>query len=145
LAEQRAVLHVPLSKPGSASAQSDDSGPDISSIGAAGTWVVVGAALVVSHVNCQSCEQEFPYRDAASALVDAGYRVNRRTNIGGEVFWIGTKSAPGRGSTIHLDAVGQFRPWASRGLCVKAGAGLAFVRNGIDVSGTASQTSKACR
>ena len=44
--------------------------------------------------------------------------------------------------TTHLDAVAQFRPWASKGFFVKGGAGMAFVRNWIDLAGPPT-TSKA--
>jgi len=45
--------------------------------------------------------------------------------------------------TTHLDAVAQFRPWASHGFFLKGGAGMAFVRNWVDVLGSDSFNEKA--
>lgn len=108
-----------------------------------GPVFLVGAGFAVAHINCQFCEQDFPYRKAASGLGSIGYRVNRRAIVAGEVFRIPIDTESGRLRTWHVDVVTQFRPWVARGLFVKGGAGMAFVRNWIDVVGTAPVTSKA--
>ena len=127
-----------------AAAEVDDAvASDPSPEHAAGWWLVGGAAFVAMHVNCPPCEQEFPYRQAAGVLAGVGYRLNRRMNIGGEVFWVPAGRPSDRVWTTHLDAVAQFRPWRDRGLFVKGGAGMAFVRNWSDFSSTSAVTSKA--
>ena len=55
-----------------------------------------------------------------------------------ELFWMPVDSAGGRIRTTHLDAVAQFRPWASQGFFLKGGAGMAFVRNWVDAIGRES-------
>ena len=45
--------------------------------------------------------------------------------------------------TTHFDAVAQFRPWDSNGFFVKGGAGMAFVRNWVDVPDASPISSKA--
>ena len=57
----------------------------------------------------------------------------------------GCRSRPSQGTirTTHLDAVAQFRPWASQGFFLKGGAGMAFVRNWVDVLGPDSFNEKA--
>lgn len=44
--------------------------------------------------------------------------------------------------TTHVDAVAQFRPWASHGFLLKGGAGMAFVRNWVDAAGPNAINSK---
>jgi hypothetical protein len=76
-------------------------------------------------------------------LGDIGYRVNERMDVGAELFWMPVDTESGRVRTTHVDAVAQFRPWASRGFFVKGGAGMAFVRNWVDLLGSDSINSKA--
>jgi hypothetical protein len=106
-------------------------------------WVVAGGAFAVIRGDCQTCEDDFPYRNAGGVLADVGYRVTPRMDVGAEVFWTSTETASGHLRTTHLDAVTQFRPWASRGFFVKGGAGMAFVRNWVDATGPGAINSKA--
>jgi hypothetical protein len=106
-------------------------------------WLVAGTAFVSLRGDCQTCEEDFPYRQARSVLANAGYRVNERMDVGGEVFWVPALSEENRVRTTHVNAVAQFRPWASHGFFIKGGAGMAFVRNWIDATGGEPVTSKA--
>ena len=106
-------------------------------------WFTAGVAFATLHGDCQTCEEEYPYRHAASVLANIGYRVSDRMDVGAEVFWMPAETADGTVRTTHLDAVAQFRPWASRGFFVKGGAGMAFLRNWVDVIGQDSFNSKA--
>ena len=126
---QRILLLSMMFVPGTAAAEEGVVGSVTAPIGPSGPLVLAGAAFAVAHINCQLCEEEFPYRRAASVLGSAGYRLNRRVNVAGEIFWIPTNTASGRVRTLHVDAVAQFRPWPAHGLFVKGGGGLAFVRN----------------
>ena len=105
---------------------------------------MAGAAFATLRGNCQTCEQAFPYRHAGSVLTNIGYRVHNRLDVGAEVFWMPVTTTIGdRIRTTHLDAVAQFRPWASNGFFIKGGAGMAFVRNWVDVPDASPITSKA--
>ena len=95
-------------------------------------WVVAGGAFATVRGDCQECEQDFPYRHSGAVLVDVGYRVNPRMDVGAEVFWMPIDTSQGTIRTTHIDAVAQFRPWASQGFFLKGGAGMAFVRNWVD-------------
>ena len=106
-------------------------------------WLVGGGALVTMRGDCQVCEEDYPYRHAPSVLVNIGYRVNERMDVGGEVFWVSADTVSGRIRTTHFDAVAQFRPWSSQGFFVKGGAGMGFVRNWVDVIGPGAENSKA--
>jgi hypothetical protein len=64
-------------------------------------------------------------------------------DVGAEVFWMPIDTDQGRIRTTHIDAVAQFRPWASHGFFLKGGAGLAFVRNWLDAVGPDALNSKA--
>jgi hypothetical protein len=64
----------------------------------------------------------------------------------GSDFWFmgGGSFSTIRGSCQTCeDGVAQFRPWASKGFFVKGGAGMAFVRNWVDVIGPESFNQKA--
>ncbi len=102
---------------------------------ASNLWLTGGVAFGTLRGDCQTCEEEFPYRHATSVLVNAGYRANERMDVGAEVFWMPVDSEGGQQiNTTHIDAVAQFRPWASQGFFVKGGAGMAFVRNWVDLT-----------
>jgi hypothetical protein len=63
--------------------------PSVASDGPAETsrlWLVAGAAFATLRGDCQTCEEDFPYRHAASVLADVGYRVNDRMDVGGEAL-----------------------------------------------------------
>ena len=111
--------------------------------GASNVWFVAGGAFATMRGDCQTCEEDFPYRHAGAVLVDVGYRANPRMDVGAEVYWMPIDTAEGNIRTTHIDAVAQFRPWASQGFFVKGGAGMAFVRNWVDTLGSDSFNEKA--
>jgi hypothetical protein len=120
--------------------------PSVASDGPAETsrlWLVAGAAFATLRGDCQTCEEDFPYRHAASVLADVGYRVNDRMDVGGEVFWMPVDTVQGQIRTTHFDAIAQYRPWRSKGFFLKGGAGVAFVRNWVDALGPDSINQKA--
>jgi hypothetical protein len=98
-------------------------------------WLTAGTAFATLRGDCQTCEEDFPYRHAGSILANIGYRVNSRMDVGSEVFWMPVDTPQGEIRTTHLDAVAQFRPWESHGFFLKGGAGMAFVRNWVDAIG----------
>ena len=106
-------------------------------------WLTAGGASATQHGDCQTCETDYPYRHGGGLLINAGYRVNTRMDVGGELFWVPIDTTQGTIRTTHFDAVAQFRPWASHGFFMKGGAGMAYVRNWIDILGTGSFDSKA--
>lgn len=106
-------------------------------------WLTAGVAFATMHGDCQTCEEETPYRHHTSILTNVGYRVNPRMDVGAEVAWMPVDSERGRINTTHIDAVAQFRPWSSQGFFLKGGAGMAFVRNWVDAIGPASINQKA--
>ena len=106
-------------------------------------WVVAGGAFLTQRGDCQTCEEDFEYRQAAGVLADVGYSATRRMDVGGELFWTSAETASGHIRTTQLDAVAQFRPWSSKGFFLKGGAGMAFVRNWVDATGPDAINSKA--
>jgi hypothetical protein len=106
-------------------------------------WLTAGGASATLRGDCQTCETDYPYRHGGSVLVNGGYRVNDRMDVGAEVFWVPMDTTQGTIKTTHLDAVAQFRPWASQGFFLKGGAGMAYVRNWVDVISVNPLDSKA--
>jgi hypothetical protein len=106
-------------------------------------WITAGTALGTVRGDCQTCEEDFPYRHSASVLANVGNRVNDRMDVGAEVFWMPVDTAGGSIRTTHIDGVAQFRPWTSKGFFVKGGAGMAFVRNWVDAIGSGAIKQKA--
>jgi hypothetical protein len=111
------------------------------------SWFAVGGAWTTLQGACgEGCDRESTYRSTGSVLANVGYRVNSRMDTGVELFWTPQVSTADDGirSTFVL-GVAQFRPWESRGFSVKAGMGMAFMRNWIyDASGESPPfTSKA--
>ncbi len=113
------------------------------------TWVVLGGTSTTLRGDCQEdcvAHGTGAYLHTGSFLGDVGFRVNRQTNAGLEVSWVPATSVAGDDiRSTFLLAVAQFTPWQSRGFFVKAGMGMAFIRNfAYDVSGTLPPiTSKA--
>jgi hypothetical protein len=120
------------------SAQASAEGKEASNL-----WLTAGVASATLRGDCQTCEEDYPYRHSASMLANFGYRVNTRMDVGAEVFWMPAETADGTVRATHFDAVAQFRPWGSHGFFVKGGAGMAFIRNWVDVLGQDSFNSKA--
>jgi hypothetical protein len=84
-------------------------------------WLAAGAGFAALRGDCQTCEEDYPYRRSTSVLVNGGYRVHARMDVGAEVFWMPVTTVAGdRIRTTHLDAVAQFRPWASKGFSSRA-------------------------
>jgi hypothetical protein len=110
---------------------------------ASNVWFVAGGAFATMRGDCQECEEDFPYRHSGAVLANIGYRVNPRMDAGVEIFWMPMDTAQGRVRATHLDAVAQFRPWASKGFFLKGGAGMGFVRNWVDTLGANSFNGKA--
>lgn len=106
-------------------------------------WLVVGGASATVHGDCQTCEEETPYRHGAGILANAGYRVNPKMDVGAEIFWVPLETASGTIRATHMDAVAQFRPWQTHGFFMKGGAGMAFIRNWVDTLGPGAINSKA--
>ena len=106
-------------------------------------WIVAGGASATVRGDCQTCEEDYPYRHGPGILFNGGYRVNPRMDIGGEVFWVPLETASGTLNTTHLDMVAQFRPWQTKGFFFKGGAGMAFIRNWVDTLGSGAINSKA--
>jgi hypothetical protein len=106
-------------------------------------WIVAGAGSATVRGDCQTCEEDYPYRNGGAILGNIGYRVNDRADIGGEILWVPVNTTSGNIRATHLDAVAQVRPWATRGFFLKGGAGMAFVRNWVDAVGPDAVNSKA--
>lgn len=106
-------------------------------------WIVAGGGSTTVRGDCQECEEDYPYRHGGSILVNAGYRVNPRMDVGAEILWAPIATASGQIRATHFDAIAQFRPWSSRGFFLKGGAGMAFVRNWIDTLAPDAINSKA--
>jgi len=106
-------------------------------------WIVAGGTSATVRGDCQTCEEDFPYRHGPGILANAGYRVNPRMDVGAEIFWVPLETASGTLNTTHMDAVAQFRPWRTHGFFIKGGAGMAFIRNWVDAIGPGAINSKA--
>lgn len=102
-------------------------------------WVVVGGTFTTVLGDCPDCAEDFPesYRHTGGFLANVGVSLNRRTDVGGELFWVPSTARTGDEirTTFVLAAV-QFRPWTTSGFFLKTGAGMAFVRNWVvDLTG----------
>jgi hypothetical protein len=108
-----------------------------------GLWLVAGGAWVTTRGDCQTCEEDYPYRHSGSVMANIGYPIRRQLNVGAEFTWLPVETPSVRMNITHIDAVAQFRPWASSGFFVNGGAGMAFVRNWVEVTNPSSINSKA--
>lgn len=114
-----------------------------STSGASPLWLTIGGTWSTVRRDCQTCARDYRHRRGTGVLVNLGYRVNSRLDAGAELFRTGVGNRQGELRTTHLDAVTQFRPWSSRGLFIKGGAGMAFVGQLLDELQATPRTSKA--
>lgn len=113
------------------------------------TWIVIGGTSTTLRGDCQEdcvAHGTGSYIHTGSILAIGGFRVNPQMDAGVEVSWVPATSKAGDDirSTFIL-AAAEFRPWNSQGFTLKAGMGMAFIRNFIyDGTGTLPPiTSKA--
>jgi hypothetical protein len=136
----RCVLLLALClAPSLAFAQAATPAPPADNPAPSGWWVVAGGAFATVRGSCQTCEEDYPYRHTGGILANIGHRFSDRVDAGAEVFWVPMTNDEGTHvNTTHVDGVVQFRPWASKGMFFKAGAGMAFVRNWLDAPDAAA-------
>jgi len=92
-------------------------------------WIVGGGASTSMLGDCTDCAAD-TYLHTGSVFAAAGRSINRRTDFGAEFLWAPTTLTTG--DTIRVSflmASFQFRPWRTKGFFLKAGSGMAFVRN----------------
>jgi hypothetical protein len=95
-------------------------------------WFVIGGASTTLLGDCTDCESG-TYLHSAGFLANAGVSLNRRTDIGAEIVWLPETLSTGDEIRVtFLMAAIQFRPWDTRGFFLKAGSGMAFMRNWLD-------------
>jgi hypothetical protein len=92
-------------------------------------WIVGGGASTTMLGDCSDCAAD-TYLHTGSVLGVIGRSYSPRTDFGAEVLWAPTTLTTG--DTIRvtfLMATVQFRPWQTQGFFIRAGSGMAFVRN----------------
>jgi len=138
--------------PAAAGAQSEPPpAPPSAASGPSKLWLVVGGASATLRSDCEAPPSPLspvtcgssPYRHSGSVLVNIGSRILDKLDVGVELFWMPQKSPSGHIHVTHVDAIAQFRPWASKGFFVKGGAGMAFLRNWVDAIGPDAINQKA--
>jgi hypothetical protein len=138
--------------PVAASAQTTPPAPPVATAKSAEQSKMVitfGGTATTLRGDCQEdCELHGTgvYLHTYSLIGSVGYRVNRQMDGGLEVSWVPATSAAGADiRTTFVLGSAQFRPMVSRGLFLKAGMGMAFVRNFVyDANGALPPvTSKA--
>jgi hypothetical protein len=105
-------------------------------------WVVAGGASTTLLGDCTDCAAD-TYLHTGSVMGIVGRSINRRTDIGAEVAWAPTTLASGDSIRItFLMASAQYRPWQTKGFFLRAGSGMAFVRNWL---GTVEENAPSIR
>ena len=98
-----------------------------------GPWVVLGGASTTMLGDCEDCAGDL-YMHSGGAFGQAGIALNRRADLGGEIFWsYATIPSGDHVRAVFLMATVQFRPLQRRGFFVKGGAGMSLVRNWLNV------------
>ena len=115
--------------PSAASAQ----GPAASAPAGRRAWIVAGGGSSTLLGDCDGCDSG-NYLHSGGLLGNVGLSINSRTDVGAELFWTSNTIPSGDHVRVtFLMAAVQFRPWQSRGFFLKAGAGMAFMRNWLAV------------
>src|SRR6185295_8725658 len=96
-----------------------------------------GGAWTSNLSSCEDCvEDPATYRHTGSVTANVGASINPRTDVGAEMLLVTASSTTTDRIRVNffLGSV-QFRPWRSSGFFVKAGLGMAFVRNWVLADG----------
>lgn len=94
-------------------------------------WILAGGSATTVLGDCTGCAAD-TYRHTGGVFGTIGAALNRRTDVGVELFWVpseATVADPVRTTSV-LGSI-QVRPWASKGFFLRAGIGIAFVRSWI--------------
>ena len=95
--------------------------------------IIAGGTTTTLRGDCQEdCPQHGTgaYLNTGSVLAMVGFRVNPLMDAGLEVSWVPAETPAGQDfRSTFLLAVASFQPWHSRGLFIKGGMGMTFVRN----------------
>jgi hypothetical protein len=95
-------------------------------------WIVAGGGSTSLLGDCTDCAAE-NYIHSGNFMLNAGVSLNRRTDVGAEVLFVPTTLESGEPiSVTFVMAAVQFRPWHTRGFFLKAGSGLASMRNWLE-------------
>jgi len=99
-------------------------------------WIVGGGGSSTFLADCTECGEPEHYEHSGGLLVSAGRSVTRKLDFGAELFWStsGTTAGGDRARTTFALVTTQFRPWQSQGFFVKAGIGIAFIRNNVTIN-----------
>jgi hypothetical protein len=101
-------------------------------------WIVVGGASTTLLGDCTDCAAD-TYLHSGSLLADGGFSINPRTDLAAEFFWTPQTLTTGEEIRVsYLMASVQFRPWQSHGFFLKAGSGMAFLKNWLDAFDTSN-------
>lgn len=95
-------------------------------------WLVVGSGFSAARAGCFECDPAGVVTQSYPLLVDAGLRVTSRMDAGVELYWVRLKvNAEDPIQTTFVLGLVQFKPWADRGLFLRAGMGLGIAGNGL--------------
>jgi hypothetical protein len=96
------------------------------------TWIIAGGGSTTLLGDCTDCAAD-TYIHSGSLIAGAGVSLNSRTDVGAEVLWVPTTLTTGdHVRATFLMASVQFRPWQSKGFFLRAGSGMAFLRNWVN-------------
>jgi hypothetical protein len=96
---------------------------------ASGGYFTAGGASTTLLGDCSDCEAN-NYLHSGSFMAGGGMAITRRADLGGEYLFVPATLATGDELRISfLMAVVQVRPWQSKGFFLKAGSGMAFLKN----------------
>jgi hypothetical protein len=119
--------------PAIAGAQGDAVQAPANAPGSSRLWLVVGGASTTLLGDCADCTAD-NYRHSGSFTASLGRAINPRANLGGELTWAPVTLSTGDPVRVtFLLASVQFKPWQRKGFLLKAGSGMAFLTNWLNI------------
>jgi hypothetical protein len=108
-----------------------------------GPWVSGGIGYTAFRSGCADCESDNLYSSGSAWLVNGGFAVNGRMDVGGEVVTSSTTRDRSHYRTTYVLGIVSFRPWSRQGFFLEGGFGMAYFHGGFTVAGlTAEATVK---
>jgi hypothetical protein len=95
-------------------------------------WIVGGAGFTMARAGCDACSRDGLFTNSRGVFFDIGGRVSPRVDVGVEFMAVSARLETEKPVlTTFILGIAQFRPWADRGLYLRAGMGVGFAGKGM--------------
>jgi hypothetical protein len=112
---------------------------DVASASAHQPWVGGGVGYTAFRSGCADCQSDNVYSGGSAWLVNGGFAINGRMDVGGEVNTSATTKDALHYRTTYVLGIARFRPWSRQGFFLTGGFGMVYFQGGFTVDGVTAE------